>query len=380
MGGNVIDIAPGSGVTVNMFDLDQTFYRERPALPPERKLAFLQGMFHILLGKPNDPHIALKQQLWLEAVRVAYGAGTDVEYDGQGREVGYSVRVPILGQVIDTIRNLDAVGGNSLTAEQKVVARELATELSSWLMGPMASFLNGPTNLKGDNARIVYFNLAGVGSLNVDIYMTLALALISERIYGRLERAPRNVKKFIVFDEAHALFKVKEAADMVVDLYRRARSYGASVWTLTQTIREYRGPNAQGIIETTNIFLFVNSKGQAEDIHEVLKVPLPVGQTAANLQQVKGLFNEMLYILYDQSGGIQGDVLRIYPTPWDYWLFTSHHEEVARRNALVGEMGGDMYKAIAKLAKLDTQSDYWVERLMEGAEVGELQRLYREKK
>ncbi len=366
MGGNVIDVAPESGVTINMFDLDQTFFQERPvALPPDAKLGFLQKMFHVLLNKPNDPELALKEQLWLEAVRVAYNANTDVEYDAQGREVGFRVRPPTLSRIIDTIRSLDAIGHNALTSEQKVIARQLATELTSWTTGPLAPFLDGETNLRGENARLVYFNLSGIDRLEASLYMTLALALIAERIYGRLERSPRHVRKFIIFDEAHALFKIKEAAAMVVDLYRRARSYGAAVWTLTQTISEYRGAYTAGIIETTNIFMFVNSKGQGEAIHEVLGVPLAVGRAAERLRLEKGVYNELLYILYDQSGGIQGDVFRIYPTRWDYWLFTSHHEEVARRRAMVNQHGS-LYRAIAKLANLDTSDDDIVELVKGG--------------
>jgi conjugal transfer ATP-binding protein TraC len=152
---------------------------------------------------------------------------------------------------------------------------------------------------------------------------------------------------------------------MVVDLYRRARSYGAAVWTLTQTISEYRGAYTAGIIETTNIFMFVNSKGQGEAIHEVLGVPLAVGRAAERLRLEKGVYNELLYILYDQSGGIQGDVFRIYPTRWDYWLFTSHHEEVARRQAMA-KQHGSLYKAIAKLANLDASDDGVVELVKEG--------------
>lgn len=367
MGGSVVDIAPESGVTVNMFDLDTTFFQERPHLPGEEKLGFLQKMFYVLFNRPDDPNLALKEQLWLEAVRLAYEAKVETAYDEHGREVGYTVVPPTLQQVVDTIRSLDAVGRNALTDEQKMVARQLATELSSWLTGPMARFLNGQTNLKGENDRIVYFNFQGIDRLESSLYMALALALIAERIYGRLNKAPRHVKKFIIFDEAHALFKIKEAAAMVVDLYRRARSYGAAVWTLTQTIAEYRGAYVEGMIQTTNFFIFVNSKGQGKDISEILNLPEAVGRSAETLQRQKGVFNELLYIMYEEGGRIEGDIFRLYPTPWDYWLFTSSHEEVARREALRKQFGGDLYKAIQRLAQPNLEEDRVVEALLRGA-------------
>lgn len=367
MGGSVVDIAPESGVTVNMFDLEETFFHERPQLPGEDKLGFLQKMFYVLFNRPEDPNLALKEQLWIEAVKLAYEARIEAVYDEEGREVGYTVTPPTLQQVVDTIRSLDAVGRNALTDEQKVVARQLATELSSWLSGPMARFLNGQTNLRGENDKIVYFNFQGIDRLESNLYMALALALIADRIYGRLSRAPRNAKKFIVFDEAHALFKIKEAAAMVVDLYRRARSYGAAVWTLTQTIAEYRGAYVGGMIETTNLFIFVNSKGQGKDISEILSLPDVVGRSAETLQRQKGVFNELLYIMYEEGGRIEGDIFRLYPTSWDYWLFTSAHEEVARREALRKQFGGDLYKAIEFLAQPNYEEDRVAEALLRGA-------------
>lgn len=367
MGGAVIDIAPGAGITLNMFDVEHTFFTEPPAdLPGEEKLGFLQKLFHILLGKPHDPNLALKEQMWMEAVRSVYRANTEPAYNERGEMVGYSLKVPTLRQVINTVRALDEVGKNALSDEQKVIARQLATELTSWLIGPMAEFLDGETNLKGDNQRLVYFNLAGLDELKSDLYIALALALISNRIYGRLRRAPRDVKKFVVFDEAHALFRIPEGAALVVDLYRRARSYGAAVWTLTQTIAEYKGPHVQGILETTNIFMFVNSVGQEEAISEILSLPKTAGATAGRLERRQGVFNEMLYLIRTESGGLEGDVLRIYPTSWDVALFSSSHDLVSRRSALAKQLGS-LYQAIVHLAKPKEEEDILVEALQRGA-------------
>lgn len=360
MGGEVIDIAPGSDTSINMFDIDKTFYEEFPVdIPGEEKLGFLQRMFHILLQRPNDPNLALKEQIWLEAVRIAYKARLDALNDETGKDIGYHLEIPTLQDVVGAIGTVESIGKTALSDEQKIIARQLSTELSVWLSGPLASFLNAPTRLKGEHAKIVYFNLEGLDRLRSDTYMALALALISERIYSRLMRSPRNVPKLIIFDEAHALFKQKEAADIIVDLYRRGRSYGASIWTLTQTIAEYKGPYVQGLLDTTSVFAFVNSTGQAQSIKEVLNVvPPDVAEEAERLERRKGVFGELLYIILGEGGEVVGDVLRITPTPFDYWLFTSNHEEVAKRTALAKEKGS-MYKALVELAKLKEGEDEW---------------------
>ena len=153
---------------------------------------------------------------------------------------------------------------------------------------------------------------------------------------------------------------------MVVDLYRRARYYGASVWTLTQTISEYRGAYVGGILETTSVFMFVNSAGQAEAIHEVLGVPFSVAHAATTLRMERGVFNELLYILYDQAGTVRGDVFRVYPTSWDYWLFTSHHEEASRRRQMVERFGGDLYRALLELSGLKDEDEGIVDLVLQG--------------
>jgi conjugal transfer ATP-binding protein TraC len=65
---------------------------------------------------------------------------------------------------------------------------------------------------------------------------------------------------------------------------------------------------------------------------------------------VKGLYSElMVWAVRDDLK--EGDVLQLWPTPYDYWLFTSAQEEAAKRKALVEAYGGDVLRAVRDLAE-----------------------------
>lgn len=361
--GSVVDIAPGSGASINMFAPEPD---PKTGLLPreldEEHQAFLQRIFHILYAG-NSQDLALKEQLWLEACRMAYRAHVEEEYTEDGQVATYRVTPPTFSEVLNTLRSLDTLGRDTLDPVQKAVARGLATELGTWTKGPLASFLDRQTSLP-DRGNVIYYNLAGIDAFKDDRVMALALALISKRIYDRLNRSPRGRRKIIVFDEAHALFKIKEAADLVVDLYRRARSYGAAIWTATQTIEEYRSPYVQGLLENTQIFMILNSTRQGKNLVEVLQLPDVVGQLAENLVRGQG-YNEMLYLLQGSDGKVRGDIVRITPSPYEYWLFTSDAQEAARREEAARRNGGSLVRAIEELAGVDPEEDELVEALLE---------------
>ena len=342
-GGATLPIAPGAGVTLNMFDLPPG-----ETEPSEEKLVFLQRVFHILKSGSPDEELYLKEQLWMEAVRTAYQAALE-RLPG---EEGFRLGTITLSDVLNTLPNLGKLSGRPIEAEEKALARKLAIELSVWTQGAMGRFLDGKTNVvMGDNT-VVYFDIAGFDAFDDPRVTALGISLIAQLIYDRLNRRPRGRRKLILFDEAHAVFKIEASAALVTDLYRRARSYGAGVWTITQSIADYQGPYVKGVLDSTSIFMILRVPKQEELVVETLGLPEELVDYLATLERRNGEWSELLYFLRGEDSRLQGDILRIAPTPLDYWAFTSSAQDVARRRALEAERG--LLEALGILSGVDT--------------------------
>ncbi|WP_027894341.1 VirB4 family type IV secretion system protein [Calidithermus chliarophilus] len=333
-GGATIPIAPGAGVTLNMFDLPPG-----ETEPSEEKLTFLQRVFHILKGNAaaSDPDFHLKEQLWMEAVRTAYRAARE-RVAGEAAD-GWRLRPITLSEVLSTLGALGQLAGRSIGVEEKAVARKLAVELSVWTQGAMGRFLDGQTNVHMGDNPVIYFDIAGFDAFD-DVRVTaLGVSLIAQLIYARLNNSPRDRRKIVVFDEAHAVFKIKASADLVTDLYRRARSYGAGVWTMTQSITDYQGPYVQGVLDSTSVFMILRVPEQEELVVQTLGLPEACTAQLRTLERRNGEWSELLYVMRREDSRLQGDILRVAPTPLDYWAFTSSAADVARRRRLEAERG-----------------------------------------
>lgn len=344
-GGATIPIAPGAGVRLNMFDLPPDSLE-----PSEEKLTFLQRVFHIMKGEHEDPDLFLKEQLWMEAVRTAYQAALE----RSGQEGKAHLRPVYLSDVLNTLPNLGRLAGRPIGAEEKMLARRLAVEMGIWTQGAMGRFLDGPTNVVLGENPVVYFDIAGFDAFDDPRVTALGISLISQLIYDKLNRAPRDRRKIIIFDEAHAVFKLEASAALVTDLYRRARSYGAGVWTITQSITDYQGPYVKGVLDSTSIFMILRVPEQEKLVVQTLGLPETVADYLATLERRNGVWSELLYVLRGEDSRLRGDILRIAPTPLDYWCFTSSAQDVARRQRIEKDHG--LLKALQMLSGIDLQA------------------------
>lgn len=342
--GATISIAPGAGVTLNMFDLPPGTIE-----PSEEKMSFLQRVFHILKSGVQDDDIFLKEQLWAEAVRTAYQAALE-RIPGEDT---FRLNPITLSDVLNTLPNLARLAGRAIGAEEKSLARKLAVELGIWTQGAMGRFLDGRTNVvMGDNP-VIYFDIAGFDAFDDPRVTALGITLISQLIYARLNNSPRDRKKIIIFDEAHAVFKIEAAASLVTDLYRRARSYGAGVWTMTQSIADYQGPYVKGVLDSTSIFMILRVPEQEQLVVQTLGLPDSVATYLATLERRNGEWSELLYVLRGEDSRLRGDILRIAPTPLDYWAFTSSAADVSRRRRLERDHG--LLATLEELSGVDTR-------------------------
>jgi len=91
-------------------------------------------------------------------------------------------------------------------------------------------------------------------------------------------------------------------------------------------------------------------QGEEEHVRRVFGLSDRAMAVWNSLGGVKGLYGEvMVWAVRDDRK--EGDVLQLWPTPYDYWLFTSAQDEVALRKAMAERYGGDILRAVVDLAE-----------------------------
>ena len=352
-GGAMVEIRPGAGASINPFDLE-----EGEVEPTPEKKGDLLKLLRAMVPPGGDPTQEAVENAILEAaIDQTYKRATtvDLREDGTGQR-SYIEEKRYLGarlsDLVKTLLTLDEIGGRGVSPSEKEVARSLALRLQSWTGdSPMGSFVDRPTSVPVSTARVVCYELEGLDAYEgLDVVGTVLMAdLIWKRAKeGKKRGEERNL--LVVLDEAWKVFKNPYAASLVEELYRRFRHLGGGIWSITQSLQDYSGESAGRILQnTTWVFLF-RVQGEEEHVRRVFGLSDRAMAVWKSLGGVKGLYGEvMVWAVRDDRK--EGDVLQLWPTPYDYWLFTSAQEEAARRKALVERYGGDVLKAVVDLAE-----------------------------
>jgi hypothetical protein len=153
-------------------------------------------------------------------------------------------------------------------------------------------------------------------------------------------------QKFVISDEASALFQSENAARFLGEAARMYRRYDTALGSITQQPRDFlQSRGGQAVRDNTQIRFLLP---QALDVAEVVSAELhltPEKQALfASLESVPGKFAEALLDTPTASG-----VIRIVRPPSMYWLFTTKPNERHYLDRLVQETGS-VSAAIAQAA------------------------------
>jgi len=346
-GGAMVDIRPGAGTSINPFDLE-----EGEVEPTPEKKGDLLKLLRAMVPPGDDPTQEAVENAILEAaIDQTYKRATTVDLGEDGAEEKRYLGAR-LSDLVKTLLTLDEIGGRGVSPSEKEVARGLALRLQSWTGdSPMGGFVDRPTSVPVSTARVVCYELEGLDAYEgLDVVGTVLMAdLIWKRAKeGKKRGEERNL--LVVLDEAWKVFKNPYAASLVEELYRRFRHLGGGIWSITQSLQDFTGESAGRILQnTTWVFLF-RVQGEEEHVRRVFGLPDRAMAVWNSLGGVKGLYGEvMVWTVRDDRK--EGDVLQLWPTPYDYWLFTSTQEEAARRKAAVEKHRGDVLRAVVELAE-----------------------------
>ena len=301
MGGQYIEIGPASDgekrLVINPFELPGD---EKE--PSSQKVKFLVSLLECMFtDEEGDKLPKLSRSLLEEAVIETYKATFAKES-----------RAPVLSDLRRTLEK----------SKEKEL-QDFAKMLYPWTGERAYGRLLDRPNELDLNSDFVVFDLKGLSSYpDLQAVMTL---IITDFIVGKVEsHAPQYYgrKKRIYMDECWELLK-GPAAHAMEYWVRTLRKALGGITFVTQGLEEIVAhPIGPAILGNTPTKVILLQRGDLEPVRRVLKLNDQEVALISTLRQQKGYFSEAYMIANEDRS-----VIRVYPTPLEYWLATSDRDD-----------------------------------------------------
>lgn len=207
----------------------------------------------------------VQQQTLKEAVQEAFNRNTSGDY-------------PALKEVYEIIQE----------NEPKLGSLEIMGRLTEYEL--FASKVNNPSTFLNNN---YYFSLSG--ELDNTVRFTSVFLIINYifNVFSNMGNTDvngdyREMRYVLMIDEAHDLFREKKSLEILEVVLRKMRSYGVSVFLLSQGIAEYNTANFDFSQECETAFLLpINDMANTKAINKFLGLTQKDGNTALrNLEKL----------------------------------------------------------------------------------------------
>lgn len=207
------------------------------------------------------------------------------------------------------------------------------------------ALLNRPTTFQPDT-KLLVFDFHGIEKDQE--LATILFFSVANSIWSMLSKYPRGVAKFVVFDETWKLLTNQTASDLLKELYKTGRKWGAATWAITQSIDDFvNSPVASAIIDNSpNVLLLPHKAGAAAKTAACLKLPPAVAAMLEGIKTEKGRYSEIL-VLEDEAAA----VLQYRATPFEVWLNTTDGKDIQMRKQLMADRQMSLMEAIRYLAE-----------------------------
>jgi len=222
--------------------------------------------------------------------------------------------------------------------------KRIAKLLYPWIGdSPFGKLLDRPGRIKADSP-VVAFDLKGL-SQYPDLQSVMIL-ILTNFILDQIE-VDRTVSKRVLLDEAWELLKSPAASSFMEYAARTFRKTGSGITFITQGVEEItQSPIGAAILNNTATKLIMLQKGDTRILNDALKLNSQELRLIQSLEQRKGVFSEGFLMEGDSRR-----VLRISPSPLEYWISTSD----ARDNIFLENLRtktGSLESAVSEAAKV----------------------------
>lgn len=344
LGGSMVEIEAGGRTGINPFDLEPGEME-----PSEQKKQFLYALIRTMAPKEkNGAQESLEDAIIRSAIEQVYTRAKTEKWDEEGKLYD-TIETVFLSDLIRTLKSIERIGNQTASRKDKEIAEDLATRLQNWTgKTPYGKIVDRPTTFETNN-RLTYYETSGLGDDTT--LQGVAILMIADIIWRHVKKDPGK-RKVVVFDEAWALLQVKEAADFIVELYRRFRRYNAAVWSVTQSLTDFKTEATRGILQNTTYHYLLRLDGEEDLLKEYLGLTDTAIDTFKSLKGKKGVYSEALAWIRKENG-LEGDVIWVVPSEIDYWTFTTNALDMKRRNQELAKTQGDYVRAILRLADIE---------------------------
>ena len=313
MGGEMVQMSLDSTQTINPWDL-----LDGGMTPANDQLAFLKNLTRHMLGEntPPDLDIDLLDSVLLEAIASTY----------KRCSAKSSNPIPLYSDLAAELAHWQDRDKNQKINE---MARLAAMKLRAWVDdGPYAKLFDRPTTVRLDSPWL-YFN---VEKLKDDPRLERAMSLKVAHAATHRGSGNDGLPNITLLDECWAMLESPILASVVVQLFRTARKRYGSVWGISQTPEDFVGtkdkpnPFGAGIVKNATTKIIGKQPGDMTTHREYMNLnETAINQIKAFAQPKKGQSAEFLIAIGEKAESTH--IIRITPTPVDYWITTTYPRE-----------------------------------------------------
>ncbi len=312
MGGRVIEVNLEGAETLNPWDLPAG-----ETAPAKEKIAFLKNLTLHMTGDSLASDHTLLDNLLSEAIARTY----------KRCRIRYSNPIPTFNDLREELANWRGEERLERTMDEAKLA---AAKLRLWTgeKGIYSKLFDSPTTMRLD-ASWLFFNIEGLSSdpaLETAMSMVIANA-VAGRASGRTGQP-----SVTVLDECWALLDSPALAPEVVQLFRTARKRYGSVWGISQTVEDFVGTESEprvhgpGILKNATTKIVGQQPGDTSPLARHLALnPVAINEVKQFGAPRKGRRAEALLVLGEKAETTQ--VIRMVPTPLEYWIATTFPRE-----------------------------------------------------
>lgn len=295
LGGQYLEMNLSNGYKINPFDIPDPSKE-----PSTQKLKSLLASIESMVSDDDGSKLPKLDRVMLEQALL--------ELYEDFRKAG---RVPTLSAL-----------QSHLAPSKEPSLQRISKMLYSWTGDrPYGRLLDGEGSLRTD-ARVCTFDLKGLSSYpDLQSVMTL---MLTEFILAQVE-LDKTSNKRIILDEAWELLKSPAAASFMEYCARTLRKTGSGITFITQGLDEIvASPIGPAILNNTATKFVMLQRGDSKVLSATLKLNPQELALIHSLEQRKGEFSEGFMI-----EGNHRQVIRVHPTPLEYWMATSDAKDNA---------------------------------------------------
>jgi len=270
-----------------------------------------------------------------ETERTLIGNAVNYAYENYGPEADinrvyeYLTSFP---KYADETLDINCDGDKSCISELRLMASKLGFNLRDFTsQGKHGKWFNGPSTLDISKDEFVILELEELKKQQ-ELFKVITLQVLNY-VTQDLYLSDRSRRRMVIFDEAWQFFKEGEMLKNIIEEgYRRARKYGGSFTTITQSLLDLDQFGSVGeVIRDNSAYKFFLQSQSFEKAKEKKIIDYDAF-TMRLLKSVKSPRPRYSEVFMDTPVG--SGIARLIVDPFSYYLFTSdagENAEIERR-------------------------------------------------